>query len=247
VTGVSALESYCYGYIAIGSGKRKSKKFSVKKYGQAEALRLAIKWRRENELRIHGHSIIPVELTRRNFKHKQSILKANVEAQTKKKAVLENRQKAQQAFEQRKKEFQSIAGKYIYRVDDLDSGHGWHLKIQIGDEVICNRMFRDNRYGTAANALKIAKEEKKRHLELHKLPHAEGRRFRKKLHVANTSGVNGVSLSGEYYHSYISVEPNKTKRRKFSVNKYGEKLAFQLAVEWRKEMEAEVYNYQADM
>lgn len=242
VTGVSALDSFCYSYIAIGSGRRKSKKFSVKKYGKAEALRLAIKWRRDNELRIHGYSIIPVELTQRNFKHKQSVLKANLAARTKKKTTLENRQKAQQAFKQRKKECQSLAEKYIYRVDDLDSGHGWHLKIQIGDEVVCDRVFRDNRYGTASNSLKLAKEEKKRQLELHNMPYAEGRRFRKKLHVANTSGVNGVALSGGYYHSYIPVEPNKTKSRKFSINKYGEKLAFELAVEWRKEMEIEVYN-----
>lgn len=242
VTGVSVLDNFCYSYIAVGSGKRKSKKFSVSKYGKAEALRLAIKWRRDNELEIHGYSIIPAELTRRSFKHKQSVLKANLAARNKKNAALENRQKQQQVLEQKKKEYQDLAGKYIYRIDDLDAGHGWLLKIQIGGEIICDRIFRDNRYGTASNALENAKEEKKRYLKLLDMPHAEGRRFRKKLHVANTSGVNGVSLSGGYYHSYIPVEPNKTKRRKFSINKYSEKLAFQLAVEWRKEMEAEVYN-----
>ncbi|MFH0782899.1 MAG: AP2/ERF family transcription factor [Pseudomonadota bacterium] len=243
VTGVSASDSFCYSYIVVDSGKRKSKKFSVTKYGKAEALRLAIKWRRDNELRIHGYSVIPAELARRNFKHKQSVLKANLAARNKKKVALENRQKTQQVFEQRKKECQNITEKYIYRVDDLEAGHGWQLKIQIGDVVVYDRVFRDNRYGTTSDAFKTAKEEKKRQLKLHNMPYAEGRRYRKKLHVANTSGVNGVSMSGGYYYSYIPVEPNKTKRRKFSINKYSEKLAFQLAVEWRKEMEAKIYNF----
>lgn len=133
----------------------------------------------------------------KELQHKQSILKANLAIRKKKKATLENRQKQQQVCEQREKEYQNLAGKYIYRIDDFDAGHGWLLKIQIGDEVICDRIFRDNQHGTASNALKIAQEEKKRHLNLLDMPHAEGRRFRKKLHVANTSGVNGVSPSGE--------------------------------------------------
>ncbi len=241
VTGVAITDGFCHSYIVGDSGRRKSRKFSVAKYGEDEALRLAIKWRRDHELKIHGYSVIPASLVRRNFKHRQSSHKANLMERGKKMAILENRQKQQEVFTQRKKEYHNTTGKYIYRVDDLVAGHGWLLRIEFGKELVCNLIFRDSRYGSASDALRHAQKERERQLTLHNIPCAEGRRFRKKLHVANSSGVTGVSLSGGYYHCYIPIEPNVTKRRKFSVNRYGEKVAFQLAVEWRKEMETEVY------
>lgn len=241
ITGVAITDSFCHSYIVNDSGKRLSRKYSLAKYGKDEALRLAIKWRRDNELKLHGYSVISAALIHQKFKHIQSARKANRAAQLKKLAALEDRKIKQREFAQRKEKYQKMAEKYIYRIDDLDLGHGWLLRIEIGKEVVCNMNFRDSRYGSAQDALYYAQNERANQLTLHNIPHARGRRFSKIIRSTNSTGVTGTCLSGPYYHSYISTLPQKRKSRKFSINKYGEELAFQMAVEWRQKMENEIY------
>jgi hypothetical protein len=241
VTGVAFTDSFYHSYIANGSGKRFSKKFSIAKYGEYEALRLAVKWRRDNELKIHGYSVIPKQLIYRNSNHIQSTREAEKMRLLKKRAAFECRENIQRELAQQKKSFQKKAGKYIYRIDDLNSGHGWLLRIEIQKEILFNMLFRDSRYGSARDALRFAKMERDKQLKLHNLPYAKGRRFSKKLRSTNSTGVTGVCRSCFYYHCYIPLQPNKRKTRKISIDKYGEKLAFQLAIEWRREKEIEVY------
>jgi hypothetical protein len=218
-----------------------SKKFSVAKYGRYEALRLAIKWRRDQELEIHGYSVIPASLVRENIKHKQSRRKAEITERSKKRAALEHRENIKRELALRKKGYQKTAGKFIYRIDDLMMGHGWLLRIEMNEEFIYQMSFRDSEYGSPRIGLIEAQRKRDTLLKMHNIPYAEGRRFSKKIRATNSTGVPGVCRSGFHYHCYIPLLPNKRKTRKISIVTYGEKLAFQMAVEWRREMETEVY------
>jgi hypothetical protein len=241
ITGVSVTEKFCHSYIVNDAGKRFSRKFSLARYGKIEAIRLAVKWRRDNELKIHGHSVIPKELIRRGPAHQESSREAENMRRLLKLAAAENRENKQREFVERKNFLRKTAGKYIYRIDDLDLGHGWLLRIENKKELIYNMFFRDSRYGSVADALRHAQQEREKQLMLHNVPYAMGRRFSAVLRSTNSTGVTGICRSNFYYHCYIPVQPNKRKTRKFSINKYGEKLAFRLAVEWRQMMEIEVY------
>ncbi len=241
ITGVAVTDSFCHCYIVNDSGRRSSKKFSIARYGRDEALRLAIQWRRDNELKIHGYSVIPEQLTQRNDRHEKSTREAESIRQLLKLAAAEHRQNTQSDLAQRKRNLQKTAGKYIYRIDDLDAGHGWLLRIEMQKELLCDMFFRDSRYGSADDALQSARMERENQLRLHDLPYARGRRFSKGLRSTNSTGVTGLCRSASYYHCYIPVTPNKRKTRKISINKYGEKMAFRMAMEWRQEMEIEVY------
>jgi AP2 domain len=241
VTGVALTDSFCHCYIVNDSGKRFSKKFSVAKYGKYEALRLAIKWRRDNELKIHGYSVVKEELIHQNSKHRQSSREAESMKLFKKQAAAEYRENKLRELATQKKNFQKMAGKFIYRIDDLDSGHGWLLRIEIQKKLLFDGLFRDKKYGSAHDALQRAQEERETQLRIHNIPYANGRRFSQTLRSTNRTGVTGVCRSAYYYYCYIPVQPNKTKTRKISIDKYGEELAFRMAVEWRKDMEAQVY------
>lgn len=241
IMGVAATDGFCHSYIVNDSGKRVSRKFSITKYGQEEALRLAIKWRRDKELNIHGYSVIPEEYVQRKFKHKQSVREAANLKRLKKLAAIEYQQNKIKELAEQKEKYQKMAGKYIYRIDGLDSGHGWLLRIEFQSELLCDKLFRDSQYGSAHKALRSAKKERENQLKLHNIPYARGRRFSKALRSTNSTGVTGVCRTDFYYHCYIPLKPNKTKTRKFSINKYGEELAFQLAVEWRQGKEIEIY------
>ena len=64
------------------------------------------------------------------------------------------------------------------------------------------------------------------------------------MHVCNTSGVNGVGIgithSGKYQNwtATVCFEGSKTGRlnKAFSINKFGERQAFEMACAWRKAM-----------
>jgi hypothetical protein len=241
VTGVAVTDNFYHSYIVNDSGKRISRKFSIAKYGRNEALRLGIKYRRDNELKIHGYSVIPEKLVHKKLKHTQSIREAADIKRLKEMAALEYRQNKEKEFAKQKEKYKKKAGKYIYRIDGLDSGHGWLLRIEFKNGMLCDEFFRDSRYGSASSALRYAKEERERQLSLHNVPYARGRRFSKALRSTNSTGVTGVCRSNCYYHCFIPLKPNKTKTKKFSINKYGEELAFRLAVEWRQIKEIEVY------
>jgi hypothetical protein len=241
ITGVAVTEGFCHGYIVNALGKRISRKFSITKYGAEEALRLAITWRRDKEIAIHGYTVIPKEYTHQESKHQQSLREANKAKQLKKQAADEIREKKKKDLARQRKKYRGVAGKYIYRIDDLDLGHGWLLKIEIPGEVPSIEFFRDSRHGSTRAALESAQSEREKQLLEYNIPYAKGRRFSKALRSTNNTGITGTCRANSYYYSYIPTEPNKRKTRKFSINKYGEELAFRMAVEWRQEMEMEVY------
>lgn len=241
VTGVGVDANFYYSYIVDEAGRRISKKFSFTRYGKDEACRLAIKWRRDQELRIHGYTVIPKDIIRKEDRHRQSVRRAKAIKSLKRMAVLKNRRAMVREFEKKKREYQKLAGKFIYRIDDINIGHGWLLRIEVQGEILFDGIFRDRIYGSPEKSLEKAQGERKRQLALRAIPYARGRRFIKVPRSTNSTGVTGVCRTDSHYLSFIPTELNRTKRRKFSIARYGEMTAFRLAIEWRREKEIEVY------
>ena len=241
INGVSISAGSCHAIISNNRGKKLTCKFSINKYGEDEALRLATKWRRERELEIYGDTQISESLIRVEGKHVLSLKRAKVAAEKKRRTALKERVRKEKDLAKKRIEYQKYAGKYIYRIDDLEKGHGWHLSIKTGHKVIADVVFRDSVYYGPWKALKAAQNERSKISEEFTFPLAEGRRYEKKRRASNKTGVTGVCKLESSFIAYIPIEPKKLLKRKFSLNKYGEALAFQLAVEWRRDKELEVY------
>ena len=71
----------------------------------------------------------------------------------------------------------------------------------------------------------------------------ENNKNRVHLQKNNNTGINGVTKqkdhrNGYYYDvTWTDEKDKKTKHKRFSCNKYGDKEAFELATEYRKKME----------
>jgi hypothetical protein len=123
------------------------------------------------------------------------------------------------------------------RVDyDITNAHGWLVRIKRG-ETRLSKFFSDSTFGGKAKSMKAAKECYEKWVS--ELPPPDTSAG--KLTSRNTSGVVGVHYShdvdsrypGCQYESYIASWLDSDGRRRnmrFSVNKYGKKGAFDLAV-----------------
>ncbi len=132
----------------------------------------------------------------------------------------------------------------ISRIDLPASGtHGWQVRLARGGRRF-TKFFSDARYAGPASALEAAKAYRDRLIE--RLPEPERSGAAGKLTRRNVSGVVGVSrivvrmASGaryEFWQATWSSEPGVRKRVKFSIARYGEEQAFELACEARREAE----------
>jgi hypothetical protein len=123
------------------------------------------------------------------------------------------------------------------RVDyDITNAHGWLVRIKRG-ETRLSKFFSDSTYNGKAKSMKAAKECYEKWVS--ELPPPDTSAG--KLTSRNTSGVVGVHYShdvdsrypGCQYESYIASwldENGRRRNMRFSVNKYGKKGAFDLAV-----------------
>lgn len=130
--------------------------------------------------------------------------------------------------------------KYIHRKEEFRGGKFWYVSIDIAPHKYV-KTFSDANYGTKDDALQAAIEYRDTIMEDIGLLLVEDRKIYNNIKTTNSSGVNGVSKSGNYYHAYIQITPYQRKAAKFSISKYGEDLAFKRAVMWRKGMELVVY------
>ena len=64
----------------------------------------------------------------------------------------------------------------------------------------------------------------------------------KSISSRNTSGHQGVTFNKQYNHWTVSWNEEKRQTKSFSVNKYGEEQAKQMAIDYRKQM-AEANGY----
>ena len=141
--------------------------------------------------------------------------------------------------------------KGISRIESKESStFGWYVRVRMNGEVR-SKLFSDGKYGGAAQALNKARRYHKQ--EMRKI-------FEKTVGVApaklpncilvtknikNNTGMIGVqkierkNSSGSKYHAYRVSWKDKTtgkpRTKFFSIRRYGDEKAFELACEYRRQ------------
>ena len=137
-------------------------------------------------------------------------------------------------------------------ISRIDSGstHGWFVRGYRNGETY-SKLFSDKKCGGKGKALESARSYRnKLHKKLAAIPRKpRGRRIVYR-DSRNTTGVLGVCRTAksdpggkvnERYSVSWRPEPGVQKCTSFSINKYGEKRAFQMAVSHRRKMMREIY------
>lgn len=141
------------------------------------------------------------------------------------------------------------ANKGISRIDS-GSTHGWFVRGYRNGKTY-SKLFSDKKCGGKKRALEMAREHRDElHGKLEQIPaKPRGRRIVYR-DSRNTTGVLGVCRTAkksptgkinECYSVSWRPEPGVQKCTSFSIRKYGEKKAFELAVAHRRKMLREIY------
>lgn len=139
--------------------------------------------------------------------------------------------------------------KGISRIDS-QSTHGWFVRGYRNGKTF-SRLFSDRKWGGKEEALRAARSFRDElHQQISGMPR-QPRTRRVVLHDSrNNTGVLGVCRTAkktpsgklsECYSVSWRPEPGVQKCTSYSINKYGEKKAFQLAVAHRRRMIREIY------
>lgn len=146
-------------------------------------------------------------------------------------------------------DFPKVKG--ISRIDQPSRNtHGWFARFSCGKKQV-GKFFSDLKHGSARKALLEAIEWREQMLEAHGIPstdrvvHTVPKKRRKPapperkvLGVHRTRSVFKKpygTYAYEYYVASWSPEPGKLKNKMFSINRYGEKRAFEMAKQFREE------------
>lgn len=136
--------------------------------------------------------------------------------------------------------------RFIVRIDS-ESTHGYQVRLPVEGKQV-SKFFSDGVYGGKRAAKKEATAYRDKRCKTLKIP-MNNQRIIHRRDSRNSSGQVGVSILwrtvGDYQHKYYvaswTPKPGAPQRRKsFSANKYGDKKALQLAVNYRKKMEQEI-------
>lgn len=133
----------------------------------------------------------------------------------------------------------------IIRIDrDASRTHTWQVTIQRRTRIY-TRNFTDQRHGGEGKALEAAQAYRDALLATHApMTRRERCAIRKKNNRSGVSGVTRIGITdrrcqnpvrAEYWLAKWPVEGGTAKQRKFSIQKYGERGAYLLAVRARKE------------
>lgn len=134
---------------------------------------------------------------------------------------------------------------HIYRIDhDKSRTHSWVVTIQRRGRVY-HRHFTDAVYGGKRNALAAAKLYRDSLLAcLRPLTRQERCRIRKKNNRSGVSGVTRIDVSEKsrgrryrkcYWLAQWPIGGGKARMKKFSIKRYGERGAFQRALQARRQ------------
>lgn len=134
---------------------------------------------------------------------------------------------------------------HIVRIDHK-STHGYQVRVPVRPTPL-SKFFADRKHEGKNKALAAAREWRDAMFKKHKLPLSASRRVRYS-NSRNSTGVLGVGMQwvtkgGYQYKHYVVTwcpEPYKQRNKLFSAHKYGDAKAFELAVKFRKEKEAEI-------
>jgi hypothetical protein len=139
--------------------------------------------------------------------------------------------------------------KGISRID-TGSTHGWFVRGYRNGKTY-SRLFSDQKYGGRTEARQEALAFRdKLYEKLEEIPAMPRARRVVMRDARNSTGVLGVCRTAkrspngnlnECYSVSWRPEPGKQKCTSFSIRKYGEKKAFQMAVAHRKKMLKEIY------
>lgn len=137
-------------------------------------------------------------------------------------------------------------------ISRIDSGstHGWFVRGYRNGRTF-SRLFSDQKSGSKEEAYKLALEFRdKLYEKIGEIPKKPRSRRVVMRDARNSTGVLGVCRTtkkspngnlNECYSVSWRPEPGKQKCTSFSIRKYGDKKAFQLAVAHRKKMLKEIY------
>jgi len=138
--------------------------------------------------------------------------------------------------------------KGISRIDSRGT-RGWYVRVYKNGKTY-SKLYSDSKYNGKERALKFAKKAREMAMEtISQIPNKPVRRFVTK-DKRNKSGIVGVSKTSkktaagktvEYYQVTWSPKPGKIKNRQWSVRKYGEEEAFNLAKNFRDEVMQKIY------
>ncbi len=143
--------------------------------------------------------------------------------------------------------------KGISRIDSKGT-HGWYVRVYKNGKTY-SKLYSDNKYGGKDRALKIAKKARKVAVQAMKsVPTKRSRRLvtsdrRNKTGVIGVNRTKKRNRSGtvsEYYQVTWSPKTGKTKNKQWSIKKYGEKKAFELACEFRHEVMRDIHGKRYD-
>lgn len=129
------------------------------------------------------------------------------------------------------------SNKYILRRETKSAG-GWEVRV-VRNKGTVRALFSDSKYGGKKKALREAR--KFRNLVLKKIPALNRREIANLPKKSNLEEGVGVSLVKQktkrnnkvytylFYQAFWSPEKGVHKSRRFSISKYGKKLAYKLA------------------
>lgn len=140
--------------------------------------------------------------------------------------------------------------KGISRIDsDHNHTHGWYVRVRQSGKVK-SKFFSDQKYGGIVNALMKARRHYKKEMQkifsktLGEAPKHIPDRVIVTKNKNNNTGIIGVQKierenpGGSIYKAYRvcwTEKSGKAKTKFFSIDKYGDKKAFELACQFRKE------------
>jgi hypothetical protein len=148
----------------------------------------------------------------------------------------------------------------ISRIDS-NGTHGWFVRVYRNGKTY-SKLYSDKKYGGKERALKIAKKARDHAYKTIPLVKKQRKKHRRLTRGTrrNRSGIVGVNrttkenkkgIESHYYQVTWSPEVGKIKNKQWSVKKYGEKGAFLMAWEFRKnvmkQIHGEKYDWEKDI
>ena len=130
---------------------------------------------------------------------------------------------------------------------DAKNTHGWFVRIY-HESSTYSKLFSDKKFGGREESLQKALEYRNEMMEkigktypARRVVCKDSRNKTGVIGVCRTRKANRNGIYSEYFSVSWSPKYRSHKCRMFSINKYGEEQAFELACEWRKKMESEIH------
>jgi len=143
--------------------------------------------------------------------------------------------------------------KGISRIDSDDKNmHGWFARVYLKSKVFSNRYFNDKKFGGKQKALQAAKEYREMTIKERNVQHPEAVNARRRVtsDSRNKTGIIGISRTkiksksgaiSEFFQVTWRPRKNVVRTKSFSVKKYGEEGALNMAWEIRQKAEKQMY------